>query len=99
MQGETMVDKETQQAYDHAAETLEDTRRIIEEGYPIETVIGALKRHGVAVWIIGQRGDDWQWDCLLSHKAAWGDVFYKATHRATMDLAIREAAREWIKTR
>lgn len=89
-----------QEISDYAEQMLFSTRSAIEnDAYTVEGLLRALARHGVAVWQIGQRGDDWTWDCQLSHKAAWGDVFYKATHCATLDAAVRAAAREWSDTR
>jgi hypothetical protein len=93
----TMSDEEL---LDHAARTLAHTRRIIDsEDATAWAILSAVKRHGVAMWQMGQHQVEWDWFCTLSHKAAWGDVFYKAEHQATPIQAIREAAREWSKTR
>ena len=97
---EQELDEETTRAYAFAAETLAHTRKQIED--PESTIVGILSavgRHGVAVWQMGQHGQTWNWFCTLSYKAAWGDVFYKAEHMYTLREAIREAAREWSKTR
>jgi hypothetical protein len=94
------MDDETERAYAFAARTLAHTRRIIEaEDATAWAILSAIKRHGVAVWQMGQHGQTWDWFCTLSHKAAWGDVFYKAEHEATPLQAVRDAAREWAKTR
>lgn len=84
---------------DHAATTLTATRHIIDSNESIDTVLWALARHGVAVWQLGQHSPAYDWFCTLSHKAAWGDVFYKAEHCATLDAAVRQAAKEWSDTR
>lgn len=85
---------------DHAAATLANTRHIIDSRWTIpDTILAALARHGVAVWQLGQHAPEYDWFCTLSHKAAWGDVFYKAEHCATLDAAVRQAAKEWSDTR
>jgi hypothetical protein len=60
-------------------------------------ILTAIRRHGIAVWQMGQHGDTWDWFCQLSHKASWGDRGWTARHCATMDAAIRVAAQEYAK--
>lgn len=91
---------ETERAYVAAAETLANTRSLIANNEAdADTILWAMARHGIAVWQLGQYGYGDTWFCTLSSKAAWGDVFHKAEHRASMLDAIMEAARVWSKTR
>lgn len=89
-----------QELSDYAATMLANTRMIIGgQFYMTDEVLTALARHGIAVWQLGQHNWQWDWFCTLSYKAGWGDVFYKAEHCATLDAAVRQAAKEWSDTR
>lgn len=77
---------------------LTDTKQIIDNPFSTAAdILEAVKRHGIAVWQLGQHAHEWTWFCQLSHKALWGDRGWTAKHCATMDDAIRGAAQEYAK--
>ena len=79
-------------------ELFEDTLGVINNPQSSsEDILAAVKRHGIAIWQLGQHGNTWDWFCQLSHKASWGDRGWKAEHCATMDEAIRLSAQEYSK--
>lgn len=63
---------------------------------PASLVLSRIKSRGVAVWQAGQHNNEWDWFCTLSHKARWGDVFWKSEHCASLDSAICRAAAAWF---
>lgn len=75
-----------------------DTLRVINnpQSSSIE-IVTAVRRHGIGIWQLGQHAHVWDWFCQLSHKASWGDRNWTALHCATMDDAIRAAAKEYAK--
>lgn len=80
------------------AELFKDTLGVINnpQSSSIE-ILTAIRRHGIAVWQLGQHDQTWDWFCQLSHKASWGDRGWTAKNCATMDEAIRAAAKEYSK--